>query len=171
MAYTETEIDQFMQAAIAEANQARIIGEVPIGAVIVQNGEIIGRGHNIREHAQDATLHAEMLAIQEACMVTKSWRLEEAAIFVTLEPCPMCAGAIINSRIPNVYFGASDPKAGVTGTLMNLLTDTRFNHQAQVIGGIREAECAALLQTFFKAIRAKRRLKKKNASNLKSNQL
>ena len=167
MAYTETEIDQFMQAAIDEANQARIIGEVPIGAVIVYNGEIIGRGHNIREHAQDATLHAEILAIQEACMVAKSWRLEETAIFVTLEPCPMCAGAIINSRIPNVYFGASDPKAGVTGTLMNLLTDTRFNHQAQVTGGIREAECAALLQTFFKAIRAKRRLKKKNASNLK----
>ena len=162
MAYTETEIHHFMQAAINEANQARLIGEVPIGAVVVQAGQIIGRGHNIREHAQDATLHAEMIAIQEACMVTKSWRLEETAIFVTLEPCPMCAGAIINSRIPNVYFGASDPKAGVTGTLMNLLTDQRFNHQAKVVGGLCEAECAALLQNFFREIRAKRRKKKEN---------
>lgn len=150
LGYTQTEIDQWMQVAIDEANQARIIGEVPIGAVIVKDGQIIGRGHNIREHAQDATLHAEIIAIQEACMVEKSWRLEDTAIFVTLEPCPMCAGAITNSRIPNVYFGASDPKAGVTGTLMNLLTDKRFNHQATVVAGVREVECAALLQTFSK---------------------
>lgn len=104
------EQEYYMREALFEADRARIIGEVPIGCVIVWKGQIIGRGHNLREHSQDATLHAEILAIQEANAFLKSWRLEAAQLFVTLEPCPMCSGAIINSRIAEVYYGAADPK-------------------------------------------------------------
>lgn len=151
----------FMLAALQEAKDAKRIGEVPIGAVIVHDGQIIGRGHNLREHSQDSTLHAEILAIQEACMTLGSWRLEDCDLYVTLEPCPMCAGAMINSRIRTCYYGAMDPKAGVAGSLGNLLEDTRFNHQVQVVKGVHEQEAAALLQDFFRAIRAKRKAAKK----------
>lgn len=157
---TQADIQHYMGEALFEARAAEQIGEVPIGAVVVQNGKIIGRGHNIREHTQDATLHAEMIAIQEACMTVHSWRLEDAQLFVTLEPCPMCAGAIINSRIDRVYYGAPDPKAGAAGTLVNLLTDHRFNHQADVFSNVRAAESKALLQHFFQEIRRKRKNKK-----------
>lgn len=151
------QIEDYMGLALAEARDAAVIGEVPIGAVVVHAGQVIGRGHNLREHAQDSTLHAEIMAIQEACMTLHTWRLEDCDLFVTLEPCPMCAGAMINSRLRTCYFGAPDPKAGMAGTLGNLLTDARFNHQVQVVAGVRQDEAAALLQDFFRGIRAKRK--------------
>lgn len=159
---TEEEKLFFMQEAISEANKAKAVEEVPIGAVVVYRGEIIGRGHNLREHSQDATSHAEMFAIRAACMELESWRLEECQLFVTLEPCPMCSGGMILSRIEEVYFGAYDPKGGTAGTLMNLLTDERFNHRAYVEGGILEEECGQLLTNFFREIRAR---KKKTSQN------
>ena len=166
MALSPEEIDYYMSLALEEARDAMRIGEVPIGAVIVQNGHIIGRGHNLREHSQNSLLHAEVLAIEEACANVGSWRLEDADIFVTLEPCPMCAGAMINSRIRTCYFGALDPKAGVAGSIENLLTNTSFNHQVSVEAGVREGEAAALLKTFFKAIRQKRKAaKNQNATS------
>ncbi|RPA65434.1 nucleoside deaminase [Aerococcus agrisoli] len=151
---------KFMQAAIDEANKAAAIGEVPIGAVVVYDGEIIGRGHNLRENSQNATTHAEMIAIQEANKNRDSWRLMDADLYVTLEPCPMCSGAMIQSRVRHVYFGAYDQKGGTAGTLMNLLQDSRFNHQVGVTGGVMHDECQKLLQDFF----AELRLKRKNAS-------
>lgn len=157
----QAEIETYMRMALAEAQQAAALGEVPIGAIVVKNGRVIGRGHNLREQVQDATAHAELLAIQDACHTIKSWRLEQAALFVTLEPCPMCSGAIINSRIRDVYYGATDPKAGTAGTFMNLLTDTRFNHQAAVHPGVLAAESQEQLRTFFRAIRAKQKAAKK----------
>ncbi|MDT2829086.1 MAG: tRNA adenosine(34) deaminase TadA [Enterococcus viikkiensis] len=154
---TEEEKIFFMRAAIHEAKQAEAIAEVPIGAVVVYQGEIIGRGHNLREHSQDATSHAEMFAIREACKALENWRLEDCQLFVTLEPCPMCSGGMILSRIEEVYFGAYDPKGGTAGTLMNLLTDERFNHRAYVEGGILEEECGQLLTNFFRQLRARKK--------------
>lgn len=155
--------EDFMKLALKEAKKAKAIGEVPIGAVIVHDGEIIGRGFNLREHTQDSTVHAEIMAIQEANRRLKSWRLEDCQMYVTLEPCPMCAGAIINSRIPELYFGARDKKAGVVGSLYNLLEDERFNHQVQVTEGIMASTASLLLQSFFKEIRAKKKAAKKAA--------
>lgn len=157
--------NKYMQEAIKEAEKARAIDEVPIGAVVVLDGEIIGRGYNRRETTNDASSHAEMLAIRDANQHLSNWRLEDAELFVTLEPCPMCSGAIILSRLKKVYYGAHDLKAGTAGTLMNLLTDERFNHQVDVECGILEAECKALLQTFFKDLRKKR--KENNRKNLR----
>lgn len=162
---TAAQIKYYMHQALFEARNAAAIGEVPIGAIVVCHGQIIGRGHNLREHGQDATLHAEMLAITEACATKHSWRLPDAQLFVTLEPCPMCSGAIINSRIAEVYYGAPDPKAGTAGTLTNLLTDTRFNHQAKVVSGICKDEAAQLLHDFFRAIRKQRKHKKQQLTN------
>ena len=132
-----------MQAALAEAKKAQALGEVPIGCVIVHQGQIIGRGHNLRETTQQAEKHAEMIAIAQANQVLDSWRLPEAELYVTLEPCPMCSGAII------------DEKAGTAGTLMNLLTDPRFNHQVKVQKGLLQAECAQILSDFFANLRKK----------------
>ena len=143
----------FMQAAITEAKKAQAKGEVPIGAVVVHQGKIVGRGHNLRETTNDSLTHAEVLAIQAANKALASWRLEDCQLFVTLEPCPMCTGAILNSRLSEVYYGASDLKAGVCGTIMNLLDDPRLNHQAKVEKGTCQAECLALLQNFFKQLR------------------
>lgn len=144
-----------MQAALAEAKKAQALGEVPIGCVIVHQGQIIGRGYNLRETTQQAEKHAEMIAIAQANQVLDSWRLPEAELYVTLEPCPMCSGAIINSRIAKVYYGAADEKAGTAGTLMNLLTDPRFNHQVKVQKGLLQAECAQILSDFFANLRKK----------------
>lgn len=157
---TQVEKEFFMMEAIKEARKAEAIAEVPIGAVIVQNRKIIGRGHNLREQSQEATAHAEMFAIKAACQELDNWRLEQTQLFVTLEPCPMCSGAMLLSRIPEVYFGAKDPKAGTAGTLMNLLTDERFNHVAVVEAGILEAECGELLTSFFKNLREKKKAEK-----------
>lgn len=154
---------KFMKAALEEAEKARQLGEVPIGAVLVVNGEIVARAHNLRESEQVATAHAELMVIEEACKKLGTWRLEEANLYVTLEPCPMCSGAIILSRVKRVVYGASDPKAGCAGTFMNLLTDERFNHQSEVCAGVLEQECGAILTTFFKELRQrKKELKRQN---------
>ncbi|WP_373894488.1 tRNA adenosine(34) deaminase TadA [Virgibacillus natechei] len=148
--------EKFMQAAMKEAEKAREINEVPIGAVIVHEGEIIATGYNVRETSQETLSHAELIAIREANRKIGSWRLEDCTLYVTLEPCPMCAGAIVQSRIKRVVYGAPDPKAGCGGTLMNLLNDERFNHQVEVTRGVLEAECGQLLRAFFREIRRKK---------------
>ncbi|MGG1328912.1 tRNA adenosine(34) deaminase TadA [Bacillus tropicus] len=147
----------FMQLAIEEAKKAEAIQEVPIGAVIVLNGEVISVAHNLRETEQRSIAHAELLAIDEACKKLGTWRLEDATLYVTLEPCPMCAGGIVLSRVKRVVYGASDPKGGCAGTLMNLLTDERFNHQCEVVAGVLEGECGTLLTNFFRELRKKRK--------------
>lgn len=149
----------FMKIAIEEAKKAEEIGEVPIGAVIVMNNQVIAKAHNKRETSQNAVAHAEVLAIQEACRNVVSWRLEGATLYVTLEPCAMCSGAIVLSRIERVVYGAKDPKGGCAGTLMNLLTEDRFNHQCDVTAGVLEQECGAILTDFFRKLREE---KKKN---------
>lgn len=164
--FTAAEKAHYMQEALFEARTAAEIGEVPIGAVVVWHHKIIGHGHNLREHTQDATMHAEIIAIQEACLFRKSWRLEDAALFVTLEPCAMCSGAIINARLAAVFYGAADPKAGTVGTFMNLLTDQRFNHQAQVESGLLATESRKQLKHFFKAIREQRKATKAKRKKL-----
>lgn len=146
-----------MAAALAEAKKAAAIGEVPIGAVIVHQERVIARAHNLREHDQDATAHAEVLAIRQACQVLNSWRLVDCQLYVTLEPCPMCAGAIINSRIETVYYGARDPKAGAVDSLAHLLSDPAFNHQPSVVGGLQAASAQTLLQSFFQRIRQRQK--------------
>lgn len=157
----EKEQQKFMVAALAEARQAAILNEVPIGAVVVKDNQIIGRGHNMREHFQDVTYHAEMLAIMEACERLHSWRLEDCDLYVTLEPCIMCSGAIINARIANLYYGAADPKAGVVDSLYHLLADSRLNHQVRVESGIMQAECSQVLKDFFRAIRRRKKAARK----------
>lgn len=155
--YSSEEKQFFMRAALLEAEKAQAIGEVPIGAVIVKEGKIIGRGYNQRESTNRAITHAEILAIDEANQSLDNWRLEDCALFVTLEPCPMCSGAIILSRIPYVYYGASDYKGGTAGTLMNLLEDRRFNHQSEVEAGVLQEECSEMLTSFFRELRAKKK--------------
>jgi tRNA(adenine34) deaminase len=149
--------EDYMALALEEAEKARALGEVPVGSVIVYRGEVLARTHNLREDLQDPSAHAEFLAIQAAARILGTWRLEETQLYVTLEPCPMCAGAIIMARVPEVYFGAYDPKAGCCGSLMNLLADTRFNHQPVVTGGILEEPCGEVLKKFFRNIRTKQR--------------
>jgi tRNA(adenine34) deaminase len=144
---------RYMREAIEEAKKAESLREVPIGAIIVKNGEIIGRGHNLRESLRDPTAHAEMLAIKQASERLNAWRLLDCTLYVTLEPCPMCAGAILQSRIPRVVYGTDDPKAGCAGTLMNLLQDGRFNHRAEVTAYVLRDECSELLTGFFRALR------------------
>jgi tRNA(adenine34) deaminase len=145
----------WMKAAIEEAHKAEALLEVPIGAVVVQHGQIIGRGYNLRETSLDPTAHAEMIAIREASEHLEAWRLLDCQLYVTLEPCPMCAGAIVQARIPQVIFGTADPKAGCAGTLMNLLQEERFNHRVEVVSHVLQEECAALLTTFFRKLRTK----------------
>ncbi|UOR10716.1 tRNA adenosine(34) deaminase TadA [Halobacillus amylolyticus] len=149
--------EYYMQLALQQALQAKEIGEVPIGAVIVYQDEVISMGFNQRETSQLASSHAEFIAIEKANQVIGSWRLENCTLYVTLEPCPMCAGAIVQSRVPRVVFGASDPKAGCAGTLMNLLEEDRFNHQAKVLGGILEDDCGGILKNFFRELRDKKK--------------
>lgn len=153
--------EHYMKEAINEALKAEDREEVPIGAVIVLDGKIISRAHNLRETNQNAVAHAELLAIEEACQNLGTWRLENATLYVTLEPCPMCAGAIIMSRIERVVYGAKDPKGGCAGTFMNLLQDQRFNHQSEVVSGVLEEECGQLLSNFFKRIRERKKQEKK----------
>ncbi|MGK0554783.1 tRNA adenosine(34) deaminase TadA [Macrococcus capreoli] len=150
----------YMKLAIDEAKKALAIDEVPIGAVVVHHGEVIGRGFNTRESEQNPIHHAEMMAIQAASDHLGSWRLEECILYVTLEPCVMCSGAIVMSRIPTVVYGAHDPKGGCSGSLMNLLNQPAFNHRATVISGICHEECSHLLKDFFKVLRQKKLLEK-----------
>jgi len=156
------EIDRlFMKQALEEAQKAAVLGEVPIGAVLVYNGEIIARAHNLRETTQNATTHAELEVIQEACKKIGSWRLENTTLYVTLEPCPMCAGAILQSRVPRVVYGARDMKAGCVDSLYQLLNDARFNHECEVTEGILAEECGQILTDFFRALRESKKAEKK----------
>lgn len=148
--------EHYMQYALEEAKKAAALGEVPIGAILVYNDNIIARGANQREAKQTTLSHAELFAIEEGNEKIGSWRLEDCTLYVTLEPCPMCAGAIIQSRIKRVVYGASDPKAGCAGTLMDLLQESQFNHQAEVTQGVLQNECSALLKDFFKAMRERK---------------
>lgn len=147
--------EQWMQAAIAEAKRAEAEGEVPVGAVIIHEGRIIGRGRNQRESSQDPTTHAEMIAIRQAADALGSWRLIETTLYVTLEPCPMCAGALVNARVPRVVWGCNDPKAGATETLYSIGSDPRLNHRFECVPGVLADECSTLLSGFFAAIRGK----------------
>lgn len=142
--------EKFMVEAIKEAKKAELIDEVPIGCVIVKDDKIIARGHNLRESKQRSTAHAEIIAIEKACRKLKSWRLEGCSLYVTLEPCPMCSGAILQSRIEHVVYGAKDPKGGCMESCMNMYEVKGFNHYPDVIGGVLEDECGSLLKTFFK---------------------
>jgi tRNA(adenine34) deaminase len=140
---------RYMREAIAEAEAAAAIGEVPVGAVVVVDGKIVGRGGNRRESAGDPTAHAEMIAIREAAVAVGGWRLVGATLFVTQEPCPMCAGAIVNARVERVVFGCDNPKAGAVKTLYRMLEDPRLNHRVEVEQSEMAAECGALLTNFF----------------------
>lgn len=149
-----TEEQKYMKEALRLARKAADEGEVPVGAVVVCEGKIVGRGRNRREGKKNALHHAEIEAIQKACKKLGGWRLHKCDLYVTLEPCPMCAGAIINARIKTVYFGASDAKAGSCGSLINLF-ELPYNHQPALVAGVMEEECAAVLKDFFRALRAK----------------
>ncbi|CAJ2231138.1 tRNA adenosine(34) deaminase TadA [Fructilactobacillus sanfranciscensis] len=152
-----TEIDQnFMEVALREANFAAQIGEVPIGAAIVKDGKVIATAHNLREHSEMATQHAEIIAIEAACTELKSWRLTDCTLYVTIEPCVMCAGAILNARIDRVVYGAMNQKGGAVGSLYNVLTDSRQNHQVEVIAGVKADNSAHIMKKFFKSKRKRR---------------
>ena len=146
----------YMRRALELAAQAAAEGDVPVGCVIVRDGQIIGEGRNRREENGDATAHAELEAIRDACRRVGSWRLHRCTMYVTLEPCPMCAGGILNARIPQVWYGAADPKAGCCGSVLDLY-DNPFNHHPQVHTGLLEEECSALLREFFQRLREKRK--------------
>ncbi len=146
--------ESFMRQALRQAEQAAAVGEVPVGAVIVRDNKVIAAAHNQREQLHDPTAHAEMIAITQAAAELQDWRLEGCSLYVTLEPCPMCAGAILQARLPVVVFGATDPKAGAVQTLYRLLTDERLNHRVQVHAGVCAAECGEILTRFFGQQRA-----------------
>ncbi|MEF9853243.1 MAG: tRNA adenosine(34) deaminase TadA [Hydrogenoanaerobacterium sp.] len=145
--------EEYMRAALALAAQAAELGEVPVGAVVVKDGVVVGRGFNRREGGKNALAHAELIAIDDACRTLGGWRLFGCTLYVTLEPCPMCAGAVINSRIAAVYFGAYDKKAGSCGSVVNLFS-LPYNHFPSLCGGILESECGNILTAFFKTLRA-----------------
>lgn len=153
--------EYFMELALAEAQKAAAIGEVPIGAIVVHDNQVIGRAHNLRETSKNAVTHAELMAIQQSCEHMDNWRLENTTIYVTLEPCPMCAGAILQSRIPRVVYGARDIKAGCVHSLYNLLNDARFNHECEVTEGVLAQQCGAILTQFFQDLRARKKEEKR----------
>jgi tRNA(adenine34) deaminase len=142
--------ETFMAEALAEARRAGEEGEVPIGAVVAFDGRIVGRGRNARERLRDPTAHAEILALQEAARTLGRWRLTGATVYATLEPCPMCAGALVNARIDRLVYGVADPKAGAVDTLFDLARDARLNHRLQVASGVLAQECGELLRAFFR---------------------
>src|ERR1700733_10093659 len=152
--------DYFMGEALRQAARAYEAGEVPVGAVIVREGRIISRAFNQIEELKDATAHAEMLALTQAENAVGDWRLTDCTLYVTKEPCPMCAGAVVHTRLARVVFGANDPKGGAAGGAMNLLQFPTLNHRCKITGGVRAAECRALLQNFFAGQRQIQKLKK-----------
>ena len=141
--------ETWMRQALAQAAEAQAAGEVPIGAVVVSNDQVIARGHNLKETLQDPTAHAEIIAIREAASKQHSWRLEDADLYVTVEPCPMCMGAMLQARVHRVIFGVFDPKAGAAGSVVDLSMCKQFNHTIEVIDGVMEKECRQLMQDFF----------------------
>lgn len=159
----EEDIDHYyMGLALDEAKKAWEVGEVPIGAVIVRDGEIIGRGHNLRECDRDPTAHAEVLAIKEASQAIENWRLTGSTIYVTLEPCLMCMGALILARVERIVFGPFDPKGGAAGSLYDVSNDPRLNHAIDVVSGVRADEGSQLLKDFFSALRQRRKKKSRD---------
>ena len=157
--------EQLMRAAIREAGKAEALGETPIGCVIAREGKIIARGYNRRMTDKQTLAHAELFAIRKACKKAGDWRLEDCTLYVTLEPCPMCAGAIVQARIPRVVYGASNPKAGCAGSVLNLLDEPRFNHQAAVEAGVLGETCADLMRAFFRALRENKRATQTESAN------
>lgn len=156
LAYWDRQADErFMRMALAEARAAADADDVPIGAVICHEGQIIARAHNQKEYLDDPTAHAEILAITQAAAALSRWRLTGTKLYVTLEPCAMCAGAIVQARIDTVIYGATDPKAGAVGSLMNLLADERLNHQPEVVTGVLADECGEILADFFRKLRGR----------------
>lgn len=149
------EDERFMKMAWAEARAAEDAGDVPVGCVVAKDGRVIGRGRNQREVLQDPTAHAEMIAITSAAAEVGSWRLEGCTLYVTLEPCTMCAGAIVLARVPRVVFGARDPKAGACGSLYDLVREPRLNHRVELVEGVHAEPCADLLRQFFKRLRSR----------------
>ncbi|BCA53186.1 tRNA-specific adenosine deaminase [Nitrospira sp. KM1] len=147
----------FMREALKEAALATALGEVPIAAVIIREGTVVARSHNFRETRQDPTAHAEVIAIRTAARELNTWRLTGTTMYVTVEPCPMCLGAVILARIPRLVFGAPDPKAGACGSVLNFANDLRLNHRVRVVGGVLEGECQSLLQQFFQELRSRER--------------
>ncbi len=153
--FDEKQHEKFMKKAIEQAKKAGEAGEVPIGCVIVRDGKVFARGYNKRNTQGSTLAHAELLAIGKASKKIGDWRLEDCTMYITLEPCPMCAGAIVQARMKKVVIGAMNKKAGCAGSIFNLLEEKRFNHQAEVVRGVMEAECSELLKEFFKELRRK----------------
>ena len=156
--------EHYMKEAIRQAKKAAALKEVPIGCVIVYDGKIIARGYNRRTVDKNVLAHAEIIAMRKACRILGDWRLEGCTMYVTLEPCPMCAGAIVQARIPKVVIGAMNPKAGCAGSVLNILQVERFNHQTEIEHGILEEECSQMLSDFFRELRRKKK-EEKNAQN------
>lgn len=152
----------YMREALEEARKAYGLGEVPIGAVVVLDGQIIGRGHNLREVLNDSTAHAEIMAMRQAATKLGDWRLAGSTLYSTIEPCPMCAGAIVQFRVQTLVYGAADPKAGAVDSLVDLVRDPRFNHRVEVITGVLEEECAGIIRAFFREIRKNSELRIQN---------
>ena len=151
-------MDKFMKEALIEARKAYMLGEVPIGAVIVKDGQVIARGHNLTETSKDPTAHAEMIVIRAAAKALNGWRLPGCSLYVTVEPCSMCAGAMVWARIENLYIGAMDPKAGACGSVFNIAEEDRLNHRIHVERGILEDECSSIMKEFFRELRRKNKL-------------
>lgn len=154
------EDERYMREAVRQARKAYALGEVPIGCVIVHDGKIIGRGYNRRNTDKNTLAHAEMTAIKRASRVIGDWRLEECTLYVTLEPCQMCAGAIVQARIPKVVMACMNPKAGCAGSILNILDMPEFNHQVETVRGVLEEECAAMLKNFFRELRVRNKQEK-----------
>ena len=159
-----TEDEKFMKEAIRQAKKAEAIGDVPIGCVIVSDGRIIARGYNKRNRNKTVLAHAELLAMSKACKKAGDWRLEDCTMYITLEPCQMCAGAIVQARIPRVVIGSMNPKAGCGGSILNLLQMKEVNHQVEVTRGVLEEECSEMLSAFFRKLRQKKKEKKAEVS-------
>lgn len=160
MAVIKSVEEKYIKEALKQAKKAYALGEVPIGCVIVHEGKIIGRGYNRRNTDKNTLAHAEITAINKASKVIGDWRLEECTLYVTLEPCQMCAGAIVQARIPEVVMGCMNPKAGCAGSILNILEMPQFNHQVKVTRGILEAECSQMLKTFFEELRIRNKQEK-----------
>ena len=160
----KAEDEKYMKEAIKQAKKAAKIGDVPIGCVLVKDGEIIARGYNRRNADKTVLSHAEVTSIKRACKKEGDWRLEDCTLYVTLEPCPMCAGAIVQARIPEVVIGAMNPKAGCAGSIINLLQMDRLNHRVRMETGIMEEDCQKLLKDFFKDLRQKKKAEKKSSN-------
>ena len=156
-----TEEEKYMKEALRQAKKAEKLGEVPIGCVIVKDGKIIARGYNRRNTDKNTLAHAELQAIRKASKAVGDWRLEECTMYITLEPCQMCAGAIVQARIPRVVVGCMNPKAGCAGSILNLLQVEAFNHQSELTTGVLEEECSQMMKSFFKELRKKQKMKKK----------